>query len=94
MRNEFEPKIATGYEKMALDLESHMHNFIPTSWVEHIGKAAHPPMLLAEDAENLARLAKNGTLEKQLEIYGGGVFNRPYLIEAIMDFFKKGKTSK
>ncbi|MBU2576127.1 MAG: hypothetical protein KKF50_00215 [Nanoarchaeota archaeon] len=91
----FSPKIATGYEKLAINLEHHIRNYTPTTWTATISNVAYIPMVLKEEAKVFMALHKMGKLESGLEKLGKSKnshfkqFKERYYQAAIKDFFDK-----
>jgi hypothetical protein len=92
MIDDYEPRIATGYEALGLRLEDHIRWYVPESWCEHIGKVAHPPMVLPQEAEAFLGAFKEGTLEAHLKNHEKRQYSQPWYVQAaIKDFFEEGK---
>jgi len=81
------PKIATGFDRLAIDLENHIKWYKPQSWVEHIGKVASVPMFESMEARALLAAYSCDCLDLALDGEKPGV--PLYVREAVNDFFKK-----
>lgn len=62
-----EPTIATGLEKIAIQLESHIRYYVPKGWRENISSAASCPMFSGEDVEVFIEAYKIGKLKIRIE---------------------------
>jgi hypothetical protein len=91
----FCPKPATGYSRLALDLERHAKNYIPKGFVESIDKYSHAPSIMENEAKTFIALHERGILKSGLEKLGNSK-KYPFkklgkwdVREAIVDFFDK-----
>ena len=101
-----EPRIATGYEKLAIELEQHMrYKYIPSGWRYPISNVASVPFFLPTEGELLMKAHKEGTLTERLDELSKAneisdnysaesslkrKIKPGYVREAIIDFFNKG----
>jgi hypothetical protein len=87
-------RIATGYEKLALDLEEHIRFYKPFKHRTAISDFDVVPSFSAEDARNLMHGYKHDSLEETFERltqkHPYQHLDRYYFRQAIHDFFEKG----
>lgn len=89
------PKLATGYERLALQLEQHIRWYQPKSRVEAIHNAATCPYIESGQARTFLAAHKSGSLQSRLEEMGEtkdypDCQLKPwYVREAIADFFDR-----
>ena len=89
--DDYEPQIATGYEALALRLESHIRWYQPDCWIVPINDVAHTPMLSPDTAKTLMAGHRNDSLDttlKDLET-SDKQFEPWYVKEAVNDYFAK-----
>jgi hypothetical protein len=88
-------KTATGYAKLAINLESHIRFYKPHNWVVPIHNVASTPLFSDNEAQIFMTAYRSGILKSQLEELAKNentLFNqlKPwYIREAIIDFFAK-----
>ena len=80
-----EPRIAKGYEALALDIEGHVKQYTPEGWTVPISNVMHSPMFSAEEAEALAGSFEDGSLAEKLKDRHFGI------AEAIVKYFADGR---
>ena len=90
-----EPKIASGFEGLAIKLEEHIRFYKPGGWVVPISNVAHTPMFSADEARVFMNAHRDDQLKSRLEELGqhnDSQLNQVkpwYIKEAIEDFFSK-----
>lgn len=90
-----EPKIAAGYERLALNLEEHIRFYKPGSWIVPIHDVASVPEFSAEAAKTFMTAHRSGELKARLEElakrddFPYRQLKPWYVKEAISDFFGK-----
>lgn len=93
MKNNMESTIATGYERLAIELGMHIKFYIPKGWRSKISDYNFTPSFLAEDANVLMTGYKIGALEKAIEYLSKNnpseSIKKNFIHEAIRDFFDK-----
>jgi hypothetical protein len=93
MRNNTEPTIATGYERLAIELGLYIKFYTPKGWRSKISDYAFTPSFLAEDAEMLMIGHKIGELEEVIEFLSKNSssesMKEDYIHEAIKNFFDR-----
>lgn len=88
--------IATGFNRLALDLEEHIRQYKPGNWVEPIRSVASTPYFSADEAKTFLDAHKKGELKTTLDELGeqkGFPYNQVkpwYVKEAICHFFNTG----
>lgn len=87
--NEF--KIATGYEKMAIELSTYVDNYTPSGWIEKINVVMNSFRFGKEDAKAFLQMYEEKTLKANLETYDGWYGDLKYKVvhNAIISFFDK-----
>jgi len=90
-----EPRIATGLDYLALELESHVKYYTPRCWREPINSAAFSPSFSGEELSTFIDAYLHGDLHGTIERLaetGKYPYNqlKPFYIkEAIEDYFEK-----
>lgn len=90
-----QPKIATGFDRLAIDLGEHIRFYKPGGWAKPIHDVAHPPLFSADEARTFIEAHRENQLKNRLEKLGQSndfPFNQVepwYVKEAIEDFFSK-----
>lgn len=85
--------IATGYDRLGIELENYIGKYIPSSWIVPIRNVAHTPWIMTKEAKALMKSHNEGRLEEALKKLGPN-FEPWYIKEAIKDYFNKEKYSK
>jgi hypothetical protein len=89
--------IATGFNHLAIDLETHIRFYKAGKMTVPINDFSHLPRFLPKDAKKFFKAHKEGTLEETLKEMGkqddspSGLMRRWYIQEAIMTFFTEEK---
>ena len=89
------PKLAEGYNRLALDIESHIRYYQPHCWIVPIHDVAIPPFILSDQARTFMSAHVEGGLQSKLEEMGQSMdypndqLKPWYIREAIADFFDK-----
>ncbi len=84
--------IAKGYDRLGLDLESHISRYTPENWIVPISNVAHSPFVMTDEAKILMQAYRDNSLDKTLEKLGSS-FEPWYVKEAVKDYFTKEKFS-
>ena len=90
-----EPRIAAGYDRLAIDLEQHIKYYTPEGWIVPVSNVAHTPMFSAEEAKVFMEAHRESSLKTRLEELSQNKdfpFNqlKPFYVkDAIKDFFEK-----
>ncbi|KYK27107.1 hypothetical protein AYK26_00205 [Euryarchaeota archaeon SM23-78] len=91
------PRIALGYERLALELEHYIEDYVPQNKIEPISAFAFVPLLQKQDAQDLLKSFKADTLEEHLKNPESGleivkkIKEKTYLHEAIINYFEQGE---
>lgn len=89
------PKLAVGYERLAIELDNHIRWYQPKCWVEAIHKAVSCPYIEVNQARTFMAAHESGNLQSRLEELGQSddypncQLKPWYIKEAIADFFDK-----
>jgi len=61
------PKLATGYERLAISLGEHIKFYQPGGWIVPISNVVIPPMFTMDQARTFMAAHESGNLQSRLE---------------------------
>lgn len=90
-----ESKIARGFDRRVIDVENHIRNYTPRSWIVPINNVDDIPRFRTDEIKIFLELHNQGILKNKLEElskenkFPPSQLKPGYIKEAINDFFDK-----